>query len=280
MPKVSVIIPNFNHAQFLPDRIESILAQSYTNYELIILDDASTDHSTEVINSYAKAHPEIRVVLNKKNSGSPFVQWNRGADLAKGDYLWFAESDDYCEPVLLETLVGLLEKNPNVGLAYSQSYLVNEKNDILNSYQKNLEFIYKSKTWESDFIKKGMDVCREWLIFHNPIPNASGALLRKSVFYECGKAETSMTLNGDWYLYAKMMCRADLAFVARHLNYFRVHPQTQRQRSRSSPGVYSEIIRIVEYIEKKVPRSEASARQAYQKVSTWWQGNLYYHRWD
>ena len=94
MPKVSIIIPNYNHATFLERRIEGVLNQSYKDWELIILDDASTDDSRSIIERFAQKHPPIQTVFNQKNSGGPFPQWNRGAEMAKGDYLWFAESDD------------------------------------------------------------------------------------------------------------------------------------------------------------------------------------------
>lgn len=280
MPKVSVIIPNYKHATYLPRRIESVQAQTFRDFELIIFDDASPDNSREVIERYAKAHPEIITVFNEKNSGSPFAQWNRGFEMAKGEYLWFAESDDYCEPTFLEKLVPLLEDNPKVGIAHAQSYLVNEEDEIINSYRKNLKFIYKSNAWDEDFIKDGREVCREWLLFHNPIPNASGAIIRKQAFADAGKADMSMKLNGDWLIYAKILSKYDLAFCAEHLNYFRMHEHTQRSRARTNPQVYAEIVRINEYIRTHVPESEENARAGMQKVSDWWVGNLYYHRWN
>ena len=276
MPKVSVIIPSYNHAQFLETRIESVLTQSNKDWELIILDDASTDGSREIIESYVSRYPQIRAVFNENNSGSPFYQWNKGAEIADGTYLWFAESDDSCESNFLETMIPILDSNPNVGIAYAQSYLINEEGEKLNSYKKNLEFIYKANHWDRDFVKSGKEACREWLLFHNPIPNASGALIRKQNFLDCGMAPTEMVLNGDWFLYTKILCDSDLAFHAGHLNLFRVHPATQRVRSRVSAMVYKEIIRINEYIREHVAHSDENANAAIRKISTWWQGNLYY----
>jgi glycosyltransferase involved in cell wall biosynthesis len=124
MPVVSVIVPNYNHARFLSQRLDSILAQTFKDYELIVLDDASTDNSREVIERYAAKHP-MRLVFNERNSGSPFAQWQKGAALATGKYLWIAESDDFADPNLLQTLISMLDQNPNVGLAYCQSRRVN-----------------------------------------------------------------------------------------------------------------------------------------------------------
>lgn len=278
MPKVSVIIPNYNHAAYLPERIESVLNQSFTDFELIILDDKSPDNSREVINSYASLHPNIKTVFNTKNSGSTFAQWNKGAQMATGEYLWFAESDDYCDPALLEKLVPLLDNNPNAGIAYAQTYLVDEESHILNSYSKNLEFIYKTNAWEHDFIKPGKEVGKEWLYFHNPIPNASGALIRKSVYMDIGMAETRMKLNGDWFLYAKILTHSDLAFCAEHLNFFRVHEHTQRKRAQATGRVYMEIIEINNYLREHIPNSEENANKAMAIVARWWIGSLFFQK--
>ena len=95
---VSVVIPNFNHALYLKQRIESVLNQTFQNFELIILDDCSTDNSKEVIERY-KNHPKIsKIVYNEENSGSVFRQWIKGIKLSTGKYIWIAESDDDSGP--------------------------------------------------------------------------------------------------------------------------------------------------------------------------------------
>lgn len=279
MPKVSVIIPNYNHASYLPRRIESVLAQTFQDVEIIILDDHSPDNSREIIESYALQYPQIKTFFNEQNSGSPFAQWNKGAEMARGEYLWFAESDDFCEPLLLEKLVPLLDSNPNAGIAYAQTYLVDEKDEIKNSYQKNLEFIYESDAWQRPFVKSGKEACREWLLFHNPIPNASGALIRREAFMKAGKADMSMKLNGDWFLYARILSQYDLAFIPEMLNYFRVHEHTQRQRARVNGTVYQEIIRINDFIRNNVPDSADNADRALSRISHWWMGSLPRQTW-
>ena len=98
-PLVSVIIPNYNHAVYLDERIKSVLNQTYQNFELIILDDCSPDNgaSMAIIEKY-RNNPHIsHIVYNDVNSGSTFKQWHKGLELAKGDLIWIAESDDNCE---------------------------------------------------------------------------------------------------------------------------------------------------------------------------------------
>jgi len=105
LPKVSVIIPNFNHAAYLKQRIDSVLNQTYQNFELIILDDCSTDNSKEIIEQYRNDTRVSNIVYNTENSGSTFKQWDKGINLSSGDYIWIAESDDWCELNFLQTIM-------------------------------------------------------------------------------------------------------------------------------------------------------------------------------
>src|SRR5215472_4105163 len=108
MPKVSVIIPNYNHARYLQQRIDTVLGQTFQDFEVILLDDCSTDESRSIISEYAK-DPRVRTEFNEVNSGSTFKQWNKGVRLARGEYVWIAESDDYADKRFLEKLVYRLD---------------------------------------------------------------------------------------------------------------------------------------------------------------------------
>lgn len=276
-PLVSVIVPNYNHRAYLPQRLKSIVNQSFEDFEIILLDDASSDGSQKLLHEFATTDSRAKFYPNRKNSGSPFFQWNKGVELAEGEFIWIAESDDYCEPDFLEKLLPMLQADVEVGIAYGQSWLVNEAGEKINSYEENLSFIYKSHAWQQDFVVNGHEACRDWLLFHNPIPNASGILMRKKAYQDAGRADISMRLNGDWHLYAKILLKNKLAFKAEHLNYFRVHPQTQRSKSRKNASVYRELVAINTLIRTKVPKSRAAADEALAEIGSWWIGNLPYH---
>lgn len=114
--KVSIIVPNFNHQNFLKERLESIFNQTFQDFEVLIFDDASTDGSLEILKKYQN-HPKVtHFVVNKKNSGSPFKQWKKGLALAKSDYIWIAETDDYAELNFLEEQLKFI-KNCDVVVA-------------------------------------------------------------------------------------------------------------------------------------------------------------------
>lgn len=221
-PKVSVIIPNYNHCSFLQKRIESVLSQTYSDYELILMDDKSTDDSLQIINQYANHSKVSQILINDINSGNTFKQWNKGISIAKGKYIWIAESDDYADERLLENLVAKLESNEDIGIAYCQSYGIDENNNITRSWQSETNDL-DEQHWKKDFTSKGIKEIENYLIYKNTIPNASAVLFRKNVYDMIGGAEEDVETCGDWYVWLKILLVSDVAFIAQHLNYFRKH---------------------------------------------------------
>ncbi len=230
MPSVTVVAPNYNHARYLPQRIESILAQTFQDFELLILDNASTDNSREVIESYTK-HQNVRAVFNAENNGSPFKQWNLGLSQAKGEYLWFAEADDYADHALLETLVDRLDRHPKVGFAVCQSWTVDQDGKPLGNYRDLLEQLNHSSHWREDYVNAGHDECKNYLFWFNTIPNASAVLWRREILERVGGAPTDLRVCGDWITYINALQLSDIAFVSTPLNYFRQHQANVRTRA-------------------------------------------------
>jgi glycosyltransferase involved in cell wall biosynthesis len=223
MPKISIVLPNYNYARYLDERIQSLLAQTYKDFELIILDDASTDNSLEVIEKYT-ADSRVKTKFFTENSGLPYKRWNDGADMAQGEYLLFAGADDSCHPTLLERLVEKLDNHPNVGLAFCQSWQINSEGKrlgLMKSWTNKLD----KERWSQDFVDSGKNEI-QYLLFQNTIPNASAVLMRRQIFIEAGKFDTQLRLSADWLLWVNMLMISDIAFVAEPLNYFRRHENT------------------------------------------------------
>lgn len=221
-PKVSIIIPNFNHARFLRKRLNSIFNQTFQDFEIIYIDDASTDQSNEIVREYNN-DDRIQIFENRANTGTPFRQWNRGADMAKGEYIWIAESDDYAEASLLEKLISLLDANPSVGLSFCQSMTVDEHGSILGLWEPS--GIDPSR-WKQNFLNNGVDECRHYLSFVNTIPNVSAVVFRKNIYTQAGCAPEGMKLAGDWLTWIKMLMISDIAHLAEPLNFFRRSSQS------------------------------------------------------
>ncbi len=243
-PRVTVVIPNYNHARFLDRRIRSVLDQTYQDFEIVYLDDASTDDSNAVFQKYAD-NPRVSASYSQTNSGSTFKQWNRGVRRARGEYIWFAESDDYADERLLEELVARLDRNPRVGLAYCQSWEVDEHDRNMGSMEQWIAEDGETR-WRRDFINNGQDECRRHFLFKNAIPNASGVLIRRAVYEQVGGADETMRLCGDWLLWIKILLVADVAFVAQPLNYFRTHARTARSSAARGGVRVEESYRVLE----------------------------------
>jgi glycosyltransferase involved in cell wall biosynthesis len=221
VPTVSVIVPNYNHARYLRKRVESVLGQTSQNFEVILLDDCSTDESRSIIEEY-RNDPRVQIKFNEENSGSVFKQWNKGVRMARGKYVWIAESDDYADNGFLERMVPILEGQPEVTFAYCRSWSVGEDDRRLgfaDAYLKCLD----EKHWTDDFVVNGIEECRRFFALTNPVPNASAVLFRKEVYEKAGWADEGMRVCGDYKMWAAMSLEGKMAYVAKPLNYFRTH---------------------------------------------------------
>ena len=252
MPSTSIILPNYNHARFLPRRIESILDQSFADFELIILDDCSTDNSKEIIESYKQKDKRITTHYNAENSGSPFRQWKKGIDMASGEFIWIAESDDYAGPELLERLLEALKANPSAGVAYCQSNFVNSDDVIIGNHIENLKVLHPT-LWESDFCMPGKEVLARFMPVINVIPNIGAAVFRKESIKDVDWDKLfSYKLAGDRYFWINLLSKYDLCFVKDPLNYFRMDGKTVRSTNVHTVSYLKEIKSVIFEIHSRV----------------------------
>ena len=175
-PTVSVIIPNYNHAPYLKERIDSVLNQTYQDFEVIILDDCSPDNSVEVIEQY-RSNPHVsHILINEQNTRNTFIQWERGISMAKGRYIWIAESDDVAELQLLETLIGQLEQHPDASVAFCHSRLIDADGALLSEQNT------KNPAQPGQITIDGSCTFLRHLLIFNYIYNASMAVFRRDVY--------------------------------------------------------------------------------------------------
>lgn len=219
---ISVIIPNYNHASFLKQRLDSVLNQTLKPFEIIVLDDCSTDNSVQIIEEYVEAHPQIKFIKNEKNSGSPFAQWNKAVSLASGDLVWIAESDDVAEFTFLETLGNAFEKDDKLVLAYSQSKSINEHGNIIGTWKTHTDDL-NIDLFKKDFKCRGIDYIDQFLVYKNTIPNGSAVVFKKNSYIEVGCTSEPLPVMGDWLVWIKILSTGNIAFVHESLNSFRNH---------------------------------------------------------
>lgn len=268
LPRVSVIVPNFNHAAYLPERLDSIVNQTFRDFEVLVIDDASTDNSREVISRYLK-DDRFQAVFREQNSGNLFKNWNLGVKRAGGEYIWIAESDDYADPRFLETLVSNLDRNPSVGLVYCQSVKVNErgeKNGSMLSYTADLD----GWRWEQSFLNNGRDECVRFLIHKNTIPNASAVVFRKKVYVEAGYADESIYYGNDWLTWVSLLQLSDLSFVHHPYNYYREHLKSVRYTMDMTEYEILGSFQVLKYILSNMAVEKGQKKRAInQRVRGW-----------
>lgn len=215
MAKVSIIVPNYCHAPFLKRRLDSILAQDYSDYEVILLDDASTDDSLSIFHQYEQ-HPKVKVLIeNESNSGNTFIQWDKGFSQAEGEYIWIAESDDVAEPHLLSSLVAQLEKDSRNVLAFCASEWIDENEQAIARRT--------SSRWQHDFRLDGDCFCRKYLLGYNYICNASAVVFRRTALAHIDDRYKQFRASGDRMFWIEIARQGHVCYVAEKLNMFRQH---------------------------------------------------------
>lgn len=242
MPKVSVIVPNYNHAPFLRQRIDSILSQSYQDFELILLDDCSSDNSREILLEY-KNNPKVsKVIFNEHNSGSTFRQWNKGISCALGEWIWIAESDDYAEPGFLETLLTSVENHPNCGLAFCSSRLINENGEIT--------FENENGNRGNITVFNGLDFIQQRLSLKNDIWNASMMIFQKNCYPAADQRYLyeGMHYCGDWMFYVMIAEKSDVISVEKELNNFRQHDGNVSRKAEKAGLAWIEGLEVLRYV--------------------------------
>lgn len=212
MALVSVIIPNFNHAPFLKERIDSVLNQTYKDFEIIILDDCSTDNSREIIESYRGNEKISKIIYNQENSGSTFKQWTKGISYSEGDWIWIAESDDWCSEFFLENLVNDLIKDSSIAFTYCQSYIYEENNTVRVNWQK---VPFKLRIEKEQFFN-------EFMLKGNAVYNASMVIFNKKLYHKLDSKEyLKYKYSGDWVFWTDMSRMGDVIRSSEILNNYR-----------------------------------------------------------
>lgn len=220
-PLVSVIIPNYNHSRFLDERLQSVLHQTYQHFEVIILDDHSTDNSIEIINKYRSDEHVSHIVVNEQNSGSTFKQWHKGFELAKGEIIWIAESDDSCDSTLLEKLVkGYMANHAVLAFCRSCKY-DHDGNKYYYSHQEKLEENLPMHIQEVSM--SGQQFITQYMTDGNLIANASSAIFSLEKAISIDREYMNMRGEGDLLFWIEMLEQGNVYYHNETLNYFRFH---------------------------------------------------------
>lgn len=237
---VSIIVASYNHAEYLEERMDSLINQTYQNIEILVIDDCSKDASVEVLRKY-ESHPKVNLIVREKNGGWVTVS-NQGVTISKGEFIIFANCDDSCEPQMIEKLVASMNKNQTAGISYCRSKMIDEGGNLLGD-----DFVIRANNFKNKcqydvlITKEDMGL---FLLHSCVIPNLSAALFRKDCYLSSGGMTSVYKVCADWDLFFRVVEHFDVAYVAEPLNNFRQHKTTIRSSTKEQI-LYREIIGLL-----------------------------------
>lgn len=263
--RVSVIIPNYNYARYLSDRINSVISQEYPVYEIIFLDDASTDGSVALFNQLIHdVTVDCQVVVNKSNSGNPFMQWLKGVELARGDYVWIAGAGDCSESGFLEEVLKPFD-DPSVCLSYCESKQMNSDGVVLCDNYHDYVSDISNKKWLEPYLETGGDEINTCLAIKNTIPNVSGVVFKRKTLQQVLRKKMdeikSYQMAGDWMTYLLILRTGKVAFSPEPLNLHRRH-QDNIILGNSNMIQLEEILSVQKYVRETCRLDEEVIAQA------------------
>lgn len=237
--RFSVIVPLYNKAQYIKRTIESVLHQTYSDFELIVVDDGSTDDSLEMAKSVVGSNKEKCIVIAQANSGVSCAR-NEGVALSKGKYVCFLDSDDWWEPRFLEEINRLIESYPDAGLYGTGFYLV-----------KNGRKKIAPIGVEAGFVKGYINYCQVYAETMCMPISSSSVVIPKDIFDSSGRFRSGITLGEDFDLWIRITLKYPVVLLNRPLsNYFQDIPIKNRA-TRKLRDPNSHILWNLDYLEEE-----------------------------
>lgn len=237
MCKVSVIVPCYNYGRFLSKCITSILCQSIKDFEIIVINDCSTDETTEVLTQF-RENPKIKIIHHKSNKGFP-KSVNEGVDLTEGEYITMISADDYLmNNSALAILSGVMDIHPEVGFVHSAYYLVDTV--------RNRKFMIPPP-FKKDCILKGRSEFYRLLMRKYWIADCA-VIIRKEYYKKVGGRDENITNCCDWDLWLKLSFRWDVGYIASPLGVMQLHGSNMHENFVRSGKAYKESIYILDKV--------------------------------
>lgn len=222
-PTLSVLMTNYNHGQYLSEQLHAILSQSYSPKEILIIDDASTDNSVEILERIARKAPNlIKISLNTSNMG-PFYNSNRLFESSSGDYIYWASADDKALPGLFSRSMELLSKYPDAGLCSAGAYIINENGETIGKFRP-----YKSGAGFIPPQTVAYKLCRYWYS-QNPFFSPS-MIFRRAPLLEVLPFPLNLGPCADVFIFTSILLKFGLCYINEPLSAWRF---TQRNFSQS-----------------------------------------------
>jgi glycosyltransferase involved in cell wall biosynthesis len=210
IPKVSIGLPVYNGGRYLPETLDSLLAQTWQDFEIVVCDNASADQTENVCRVYAAKDSRVRYFRNKTNIGGN-RNYQLAFSLARGRYFRWAASDDLCAPTLVERCVEILDEHADVVLAYPRTVLIDDKSQVLSDYEDRLHLQSRRPSDRFRQITTDLGLC-----------NAAFGLIRSDVLRRTGPMGNFIA--SDVTFLAQLSLEGKFWQVPERLFYRRIHP--------------------------------------------------------
>lgn len=253
-PKVSVCIPNYNQGRFIGAAIQSVLNQTYKDFELIIVDNCSADNSEEVVKSFSD--PRIRFYKNEKNIGMT-RNWNRCISLAKGGYICILCADDVYLPHFLEKASSILDSNPTVGLVHSACKMIDADGKITG--------VFWPRNWKKDYIENGRNVLKRTAL--DNFASFPTVMIRRRCFEILGGFDEDLSYAPDWEMWTCIALHYAVAYIAEPLACYRSHGENLTEEFFKTGQILTENHKTIEKILSNIPLSESELAPLKGKIN-------------
>ncbi|HWA01170.1 MAG TPA: glycoside hydrolase family 99-like domain-containing protein [Caulobacterales bacterium] len=270
--RVSVVVPNYNYAKHMADRLGSIRNQSTPIYEIVVLDDCSNDDSVPVLTQLLRDMPiDHELIVNERNSGSACRQWLKGVERTRGDIVWIAEADDLCDSNFLKETLAAFDDG-EVIMSYCQSQQMSGDGRILCPHYLDYVADIDGDKWRGAHVADGLDEIRSVMGVKNTVPNVSACLFRREALL-AAMAENideiaRYRVAGDWATYVRVLERGKIAFTPNPLNHHRRHERSVTIGSFNA-GLLREILSMQRHVREHyglTPRAAQVARAYAQQL--------------
>lgn len=248
MISFSVIVVTYNHAPYLEERIASVMAQTYPHFEVIFVDDASTDGSQEIIERYRHHEKVSHLLLSKTNNGYQSHNWQQAIEMAANDWIWIAEGDDVADPQFLEKAAEALS-NGEKALFYTDAYKLEEGKPKSASllYSNIKDKFFQTRHWSSNYKGEGKTEINAFHKYVCIVNNVSAAIIPRQPALEVLAHFPHKRFYSDWLFFAQLMERLPVVYLAQPLTGYRSYLQSHFGKEGNGLAKRVECFEILHY---------------------------------
>lgn len=245
-PRLSVTVLNYNYGHFLKQCLESILCQSFTDFEVILIDDCSKDDSLQVIEPFLK-DPRVRLLSHKENAG--FVpSLTEGVEASSSAYMTVISADDFIlNPSAFEQQMRLLETHPSTSFCYASWRYMSTDTRALG----NVVPFSEDHVWSGE--REFREFCTRFYVLH------TGTIIRRSAYQAVGGYDTSIRFTVDNTMWAQLCSAGDVAYVAQPLYAYRTHGANMSHNPRALRATVDEFVRLVDLGFASLPEGQVKS---------------------